>query len=104
MQDPLASRKKLYRDLLREYHPDRNGEAHSVHVCHYLTSARGWFFAGANQTATSHAAADAGYAERRIREELQALPAHWRHIAGSPIASGDYGEDRRTQTTGTSSR
>lgn len=43
MDEPLATRKKALKDLMVEYHPDKNKEPHATEVFQYVNNAKGWF-------------------------------------------------------------
>jgi len=43
MDQPIDKRKKAFKELLVEYHPDKNPEAHAKDVFQYVNNARGWF-------------------------------------------------------------
>jgi len=43
MHEPLLVRKKTFRDLALEYHPDKNGEAHATEVFQAVNDAKDWF-------------------------------------------------------------
>jgi len=43
MDKPLAERKKAIKDLLVEFHPDKNSAAHAKEVFQYVNNARAWF-------------------------------------------------------------
>lgn len=46
MDEPLAVRKKTLKDLMLEFHPDKNSEAHAKEVFQYVNNAKGWFLQG----------------------------------------------------------
>jgi len=43
MDKPIADRKKAFKELLVEYHPDKNSATHAKEVFQYVNNARGWF-------------------------------------------------------------
>jgi len=43
MNEPLAIRKKVLKDLMLEYHPDKNSGEHAKEVFQFINGARGWF-------------------------------------------------------------
>lgn len=43
MDEPIAARRKLFKELLVEYHPDKNSSAHAKEVFQYVNNARSWF-------------------------------------------------------------
>jgi hypothetical protein len=43
MGDPIAVRKKLFKELMLEYHPDKNHQAHAKEVFQFINNSRGWF-------------------------------------------------------------
>ncbi|CAE7322107.1 unnamed protein product [Symbiodinium natans] len=43
MDQPIATRRKLFKELLVEYHPDKNSSAHAKEVFQYVNNARSWF-------------------------------------------------------------
>lgn len=43
MNEPLAIRKKVLKDLMLEYHPDKNSDEHAKEVFQFINGARGWF-------------------------------------------------------------
>lgn len=46
MDQPLAARKKVLKDLMLEYHPDKNSQSHAKEVFQYVNNAKGWFLQG----------------------------------------------------------
>eukprot|EP00929_Paragymnodinium_shiwhaense_P006213 TRINITY_DN10920_c0_g1_i1.p1 TRINITY_DN10920_c0_g1~~TRINITY_DN10920_c0_g1_i1.p1 ORF type:complete len:458 (-),score=109.13 TRINITY_DN10920_c0_g1_i1:283-1656(-) len=45
MDQPQAARKKIHKDLMREYHPDKNSEPYAKEVFQMINKARDWFLA-----------------------------------------------------------
>jgi len=43
MDEPIATRRKLFKELLVEYHPDKNSSSHAKEVFQYVNNARSWF-------------------------------------------------------------
>lgn len=43
MEEPIAKRKKLFKDLLIQYHPDKNSQEHAKEVFQFVNNARSWF-------------------------------------------------------------
>merc|ERR1719460_2198702 len=43
MNEPSAVRKKMLKDLMLEYHPDKNHGDNAKEVFQYINGARGWF-------------------------------------------------------------
>ncbi|CAJ1397063.1 unnamed protein product [Effrenium voratum] len=43
MEEPIATRRKLFKELLVEYHPDKNSSPHAKEVFQYVNNARSWF-------------------------------------------------------------
>lgn len=43
MGDPIAVRKKLFKELMLEYHPDKNHQAHAKEVFQFINNSRRWF-------------------------------------------------------------
>lgn len=43
MDEPIATRRKLFKELLVEYHPDKNSSPHAKEVFQYVNNARSWF-------------------------------------------------------------
>lgn len=43
MSEPLAARKKILKELLVEYHPDKNDQAHAKEVFQFVNNAKAWF-------------------------------------------------------------
>uniref|UniRef100_A0A7S4VNM9 SbsA Ig-like domain-containing protein n=2 Tax=Alexandrium monilatum TaxID=311494 RepID=A0A7S4VNM9_9DINO len=46
MEEPMQVRKKMYKDLMLEYHPDKNSQSYAKEVFQYVNNARGWFLCG----------------------------------------------------------
>lgn len=43
MDAPIATRRKLFKELLVEFHPDKNSSSHAKEVFQYVNNARSWF-------------------------------------------------------------
>lgn len=43
MDEPLAVRKKALRDLMLEFHPDKNNSEHAKEIFQYINNAKNWF-------------------------------------------------------------
>lgn len=43
MDQPLQVRKKTYKELLVEYHPDKNSNSYATEVFQFINNQRGWF-------------------------------------------------------------
>lgn len=43
MEKPVAERKKVLRELMLEYHPDKNNEEHAKDIFQFINASRGWF-------------------------------------------------------------
>jgi len=47
MDEALPVRKKVFKELMLEYHPDKNKDAHATEVFQLINNARGWFLSAA---------------------------------------------------------
>lgn len=47
MSAPLEERKKLFKQLMLEYHPDKNQDKYAKDVFQFINASRGWFLQGA---------------------------------------------------------
>jgi len=43
MHNPLPDRKKALRELMLEYHPDKNDSRHAKEVFQFINASRAWF-------------------------------------------------------------
>jgi len=45
MSKPVADRKKVLRELMLEYHPDKNKDPNATEIFQFINASRGWFLA-----------------------------------------------------------
>lgn len=43
MSKPLSERKKVLRELMLEYHPDKNSDPNATEIFQFINASRGWF-------------------------------------------------------------